>query len=104
MGEVFTASRLTSGNHLFPTSIEVTPTAVIRRKRSWFSKHEMSIHFSRVASVKIRTGIIWSDLDIESSGGTDSIMSHGHAKADAVRIKELIEAAQGSQPGKHDAG
>jgi len=45
--------------------------------------------------VHIRTGMIWSDIVIESSGGTDPITSHGHRKADALRIRELIERYQG---------
>jgi hypothetical protein len=47
-----------------------------------------------VASVHVETGIFWSDILIESTGGTDPIASHGHRKADAQRIKDLIEAAQ----------
>jgi hypothetical protein len=90
----FVASRWTSGNHLFPTVIEVTDTAVVRRKRSWFSINEMSIHLQRVASVRIVTGIFWSEILIESTGGTDPVVSHGHRKSDAQRIKTLIEAAQ----------
>jgi hypothetical protein len=31
---------------------------------------------------------------IESSGGSDPLASHGHRKADAKRIKELIEESQ----------
>lgn len=92
--EVFHASRWTRGNFLFPTQIEVSDRAVTRRKRSWFSQDEMSINLSKVASVHIKTGMIWSDILIESSGGTDPLSSHGHRKADAVRIKELIEEAQ----------
>jgi hypothetical protein len=38
--------------------------------------------------------MIWSEILIESSGGTDPIRSHGHHKGDARRIKELIENAQ----------
>jgi len=38
--EKFKASRWTSGNHLFPTVIEVTDKAVIRHKRSWFSRDQ----------------------------------------------------------------
>jgi len=90
----FVASRWTRGNRLFPTVIEVNETAVVRRKRRWFSKTEMSIHLQRVASVHIDTGLIWSDILIESTGGTDPLESHGHRKADAQRIKDLIEAAQ----------
>ena len=92
--EVFKASRWTRGNLLFPTVIEVTDKAVTRRKRSWFSQDEMSINISKVASVHIKTGILWAEILIESSGGTDALTSHGHSKGDAQRIKELIEEAQ----------
>ena len=92
--EIFQASRWTRGNRLFPTVIEVSDKAVTRRQRSTFSRDEMSISISKVASVRIKTGLIWSDILIESSGGTDALTSHGHTKADAVRIKELIENAQ----------
>ena len=39
-------------------------------------------------------GLIWADILIESSGGTDPLASHGHSKADARRVKELIEDYQ----------
>lgn len=92
--EVFRASRWTRGNFLFPTCIEVSDRAITRHKRSWFSKDEMTISIVRVASVHIKTGLVWSDILIESSGGTDPMTSHGHRKADALRIKELVENAQ----------
>ena len=92
--EIFRASRLTRGNLLFPTYIEVTDKAVIRHKRSWFSQDEISISITKVASVHIKTGLIWSEILIESSGGTDPLTSHGHRKPDAERIKQLIEEAQ----------
>src|SRR5664280_2100553 len=98
--EIFKASRWTMGNHLFPTIIEVTDRAVVRHKRSWFSKDEISISINKVASVHIKTGIIWSDILIESSGGSDPLTSHGHRKADAQRIRALIEEAQGNLPEK----
>ena len=92
--EIFQSSRWTRGNFLFPTRIEVTPTAVVRRKRSWFSVDEISISIYKVASVRIQTGLVWSEIRIESSGGSDPLMSHGHSKKDARRIKELIEQYQ----------
>lgn len=92
--ETFQASRWTTGNFLFPTVIEVTDRSVVRHKRSWFRSDEMSISIQKVASVHIRTGLIWSNILIESSGGTDPIESHGHRKGDAQRIKELIETYQ----------
>src|SRR5258708_10533583 len=92
--EISKASRWTRGNFLFPTYIEVSDKSVTRRKRSWFSKDEISISISKVASVHIKTGIIWSEILIESSGGSDPLASHGHTKGDAQRIKQLIEEYQ----------
>jgi hypothetical protein len=92
--ETFKASRWTSGNHLFRTIIEVSDKAVMRRKRSWFSSDEISISIQKVASVHIKTGLVWSTIVIESSGGSDPLTSHGHRKGDARRIKELLEGYQ----------
>lgn len=92
--ERFTASRWTKGNHIFPTRIEVTEQSVLRRKRSWLSVNEESVHIRNVANVNITTGLIWSTMHIESSGGSDPITSNGHTKGDARRIKERIEQLQ----------
>ena len=92
--EVFKASRWTKGNLFFPTYIEVSDKAVTRRKRSLFRTDEESMSITKVASVHITTGMVWSEIRIESSGGSDPIRSHGHRKEDAQRIKELIESAQ----------
>jgi hypothetical protein len=95
---MFQASRWTRGNRLFPTCIEVTDKAVTRHKRTLFSKDEMTINMTKIASVRIKTGMFWSDILVESSGGTDALDSHGHTKGDALRIKELIEEAQAKLP------
>jgi hypothetical protein len=94
--ERFKASRWTRGNHLFRTVIEVNDMAIVRYKRKLFSKDEISISLSKVASVHIKTGFWWSDIVIESSGGTDPLTSHGHTKADARRIRDLVQEAQGT--------
>jgi hypothetical protein len=93
-GETFTASRWTRGNLFFPTRIVVSSLHVSRVKPHLFSKTEESIAISQVASVQIQTGIIWSRISIDSTGGTDPITSHGHRKRDALRIRELIESYQ----------
>ena len=54
----------------------------------------MSITILKVASIHIKTGLFWSKVVIESSGGSDPLESHGHTKADARRMKELIEGYQ----------
>jgi len=93
-GETFVASRWTKGNLLFPTRIVVNPLHVSRVKPRLFGRNEESIAMAQVASVRISTGIIWSEIRIESSGGTDPIASHGHRKADAQRIRDLVESYQ----------
>jgi hypothetical protein len=92
--ETFVASRLTRGNLLFPTRITVTPQHVSRIKPRLFGSSEESIAIGKIASVHITTGVIWSEIGIESSGGSDPITSHGHTKAEAQRIRDLIEAYQ----------
>jgi hypothetical protein len=92
--ETFSASRWTNGNLFFPTRIVVNSLRVTRVKRRMFSRSEESISIGQVASVKISTGIVWSDIVIESTGGTDPITSHGHRKADALRIRDLVEGFQ----------
>ncbi len=79
--------------------IEVSDKAVVRHKRSWLSKDEISISLSKVASVHVKAGLFWSDIRIESSGGTDPLTSHGHTKTDAQRIRALIETAQETMNG-----
>jgi len=95
--EIFTASRWTKGNLWFPTRIVVSPLRVSRVKRRLVGSNEESISISQVASVKISTGVFWSDIAIESTGGTDPITSHGHRKADALRIRDLVEGFQGAR-------
>lgn len=95
--ETFSASRWTRGNLFFPTRIVVSPLRVSRVKRRLFGSSEESISISQVASVKISTGMIWSDIVIESTGGTDPITSHGHRKADALRIRDLVESFQAAR-------
>lgn len=92
--ETFTASRWTRGNHIFPVRIVVTPLHVSRVKPRLFGSNDESIAISQVASVGITTGMIWSQIRIDSTGGADPITSHGHRKRDAVRIRELIESYQ----------
>ena len=93
-GDVFRASRLSGGNHLFPTQVLITPTSVVQYTPRWLGRQEESIHMAHIASVKIITGVVLSDVLIETSGGTDPIRCHGHHKADAVRMKALIEQYQ----------
>ena len=93
-GDVFRASRWSSGNHLFPTQVLITPTSVVQFTPRWIGRREETIHMAHIASVKIETGALLSNLLIETSGGSDPIVCHGHRKGDANRMKTLIEEYQ----------
>jgi hypothetical protein len=93
-GDVFRASRLSSGNHLFPAQVLISPTSVVHYQPQWMGRLEEVIHMAHVSSVKIDTGLLLSNIQIETSGGSDPIKCHGHHKGDAVRMKTLIEQYQ----------
>lgn len=93
-GEVFRASRLSRGNRFFPTQVLITPTSVVHYTPELFGRKEHSIHIVHVASVSIDTNLFFSDLIIETSGGATPVTCHGHRKADAVRMKHLVEQYQ----------
>lgn len=92
--EYFKASRWSKGNKLFPAVLEVSSAGVTRYKQSLFGSDEISIAISKIASVHIVAGPLFAAILLESTGGTDPLRSNGHFKADAFRIKAMIEEAQ----------
>jgi hypothetical protein len=93
-GEVFRASRFSAGNRLLPTQVKVSPTSVVHYTPQWVGRLEQSIHMAHVASVRIDTHLIFSDVLIETTGGASAIHCKGHYKSDAIRLKQLIEEYQ----------
>jgi len=93
-GDVFRASRISAGNRLFPTQVLISPTSIVQYTPRWIGRQQETIHMAHVASVKIDTGLFLSNVLIETSGGADPILCHGHRKGDAVRMQQLIERYQ----------
>ena len=93
-GEIFRASRWSRGNRLFPTQVLITPSSVVHYTPEVVGRKEHSIHIAHVASVSIDTNLLFSDVIIETTGGATPVTCHGHRKADAVRMKQLIEQHQ----------
>ncbi len=91
---VFRASRMSRGNFLLPTQVAVTPASVVHYKPEVFGGREHSMHIAHVASVMIDRNLVFSNVVIESSGGTGAVRCHGHKKADAIEMKRLIEQYQ----------
>lgn len=93
-GDVFRASRLSGGNRVFPTQVSITSSSVVQYTARWIGREEKSIHMAHIASVEIKTGLLFSDVLVETTGGEHPIVCHGHRKQDAVRMKSLIERHQ----------
>jgi hypothetical protein len=91
---VFRASRFSRGNRLLPAQVVVRPESITLHQPQWIGRLEESIHMSHVASIKIDTNLIFSDVFIETTGGRDPIICHGHTKGDAVEMKRVIEQFQ----------
>ena len=91
---VFRASRLTKGNRIFPAQLIITSSSVTQLQPQWIGKQEQSLHMAHVASIDIDTNMIFSDVSIETTGGHNPLVCHGHSKGDAVKIKEVIEGFQ----------
>jgi hypothetical protein len=90
----FQASRLTRGNLVFPTILEVSDRHVTRIKPSFTGRIEESISLRQVSSVTVSQGMMFADVVVHSAGGTDPLRSHGHSNADASRLKAVIEEFQ----------
>jgi hypothetical protein len=91
---VFKASRMSRGNRLFPAQVAITPSSLTLYKPQWIGKFEESIHMAHIASIKIDTHLMFADVTVETSGGQDPVVCHGHLKTDAVEMKRVIEQYQ----------
>ena len=91
---VFRASRWSRGNHLFPTQVAILPDSVVHYTPQWVGRREQSIHMAHVASVEVDTNLFFSNVVIETSGGSEPVRCYGHRKRDAVEMKRLINKYQ----------
>jgi len=90
--ETFIASRLTSGNKIFPSEIVIGQHGVTLKIPGLFSGNEKTIPYSRISSVDIVCPFIGYSTIIIGTTGEGSIQANGFSKSQVVRIKELILA------------
>jgi hypothetical protein len=94
MPSVYHASRLTTGNRIFPANITVDGNQIRYRKNRWFGSTEEAINCQHVSSVRATHGMIWSNLIIETSGGSQPIQINGLSRTAAESIEAAIREAQ----------
>ena len=86
----FTASRLSSGNKVFPTEIYLEPTGLTIKIPGLFKGETKQFDFDHIASVEIDTPLIgFSSISI-FAGGTQ-MTATGFTKDEVQQIKKAIE-------------
>ena len=91
---IYRSSRLTSGNHIFRTSLDVEGHQITYRKQRWFGSTEETINVDHISSVRAQHGVMFSSITIESSGGSQPIVITGLRKGDAKAIETAIKTVQ----------
>ncbi len=91
---VFRASRWTEGNRIWPTQVAVFANRVVRFTPRLFGHFEETIAIDQVASVSVDSRLLFGDVVIETTGGSQPIRCHGHRRRDAEEIRRLITEAQ----------
>jgi hypothetical protein len=95
---VFRASRWTKGNRIWPTQVAVFPNRVERYTPSLLGHFAEAIGINQVASVSVDSSLIFGDVIIETTGGSQPIRCHGHRRGDAEEIRRQITEAQTRTP------
>ena len=88
--KIYTASRLTDGNRIFPTRIIIDDSTVTFKIPSLFSGKETTIPFSRISSVNINSPFIGFSTIIIETTGEGQIIAKGFTKSEVLEMKELI--------------
>jgi hypothetical protein len=89
----FQASRLKGGRIFTPNVIRVWPDRVEEHEHHAVRKTgTQSISLHQISEVSMSRGIVWANVAVESTGGK-SIVMVGMPKADADRVKQLLDSA-----------
>ncbi|OGV36438.1 MAG: hypothetical protein A2X48_03535 [Lentisphaerae bacterium GWF2_49_21] len=90
--KTYQASRWSSGNFFFPDRLTLSGDGMLFQKRALFGSSEEHINYRAVASIHIKNGIFLSDVNIETSGGSQPIFLNGLWKSQAREIQDTIRA------------
>ena len=87
----FTASRVGSGDVVFPDEIiiDYDEQILVYRKPSLRGYQSTTIRFAAIGSVSVSNGLMFRDVIIETNGG-NTIRAKGFSIFDAERIAKLL--------------
>jgi hypothetical protein len=97
--KTFQSSRLMPWNFLFPDKLILTERGISFRKGSLTDSSSRRVKYRSVESVRIKKGIIFSDVHIKFSRGDDPIVLDGLTEDEAQEIKRVIRRVQTKSKG-----
>ena len=89
---VYSSSRFTKGNFLFPDRCRLEPDRVVFEKRHLVGGEEESILYEQISSVSVNSGWFFADLLFETTGGSQPVFLNGLWKGSAARAKAELMA------------
>jgi hypothetical protein len=92
--KLYHSSRWSAHNHLFPDSLRLARDGLVFRKGRFFGSSEEHINYRAVASLRVKNGIFFSTLSIETSGGSQPVYINGLWKSDAREIQDILRECQ----------
>ena len=88
--EIFTASRLTSGNRIFPSQIIIDDHYLTLKDPGLFSGKEKTIFYNKISMVDIDCPFVGFSTLIIDATGEGKISIHGFTRNEVTRMKGLI--------------
>jgi hypothetical protein len=85
-------SRMSNGNFLFPSKLELYPDRVVIRKNRLFGSEERAIPIGKIASVTANKAFWFSGIRIESSGGSEDIVANGFSAEDVRVFRDSLQS------------
>ena len=92
--KTYWSSRWSVGNHFFRDSVVLAADGILFCKRRLFGSSEEHINYRAVASIRVRNGVLLSNISIETSGGSQTIFINGLWKSDAKEVQDGIRVHQ----------
>ena len=89
MTHTFAASRLTSGNTVFPDKMEIDDEKVTFYKSHLVGYETTVILRANIGSVTVNAGMLFADIVIETNGGQITT-ANGFKRSEAKEIQSLL--------------
>lgn len=89
--KIYTASRLSSGNKLFPTELSLDDYALTIKHPGVYNSKSQTVYFKNVSSITIDSPLIGFSTITISTNGDGTLVADGFTKKEVNEIKTLIE-------------